>query len=192
MGSKTVRETGQSTREGNGQSENLDGGQVGGNKETISDSEYIFNPANFGTDSSTDKPGDSDTGNDGEYSQPKRKQRRGKQKKEATSNLTNILIQSHVMLAAFLDTEELLLNGEEANNLAKAIERVESLYEKSFISEEASAWIGLTIAAATIYGPRYMAVRARKQREAREKKSREAIDVQPLSSGFEGSTARPS
>jgi hypothetical protein len=191
MGKAAVREAGEGTSKGNGQFENLDGGQAGGNKETISDSEYVFNPADFGSDTNNDKPGDS--AGSGEYDQPKRKQRRGKQaKKEATSNLTNILIQSHVMLAAFLDTEELLLNGEEANNLAKAIERVEALYEKSFISEEASAWIGLTIAAATIYGPRYMAVRARKQTEAKEKKSREPIDVHPISATFDGSTVRPS
>jgi hypothetical protein len=187
MGKKPVREVGEVSSEGSGVTENVDGGQVGGDTQAIPDSgkpEYVFNPADFGSDSDASKPGDSASG---DYSQPKRK-RRGKQaKKEATSHLTNILIQSHFMLAKILDAEELLLNHDEANNFAQAIERVEALYEKSFISEEASAWIGLTIAAATIYGPRYIAMRARQRKE---NEAKEPIDVAPISSSYPESTLR--
>lgn len=188
MGKKPVREVGESAGEGNNDAERVDGREVGGTTEAIPDSggksEYVFNPADFGSDSDASKPGDSPSG---DYSQPKRK-RRGKQaKKEATSHLTNILIQSHFMLAKLLDAEELLLNHDEANNFAQAIERVESLYEKSFISEEASAWIGLTIAAATIYGPRYIAMRARQRKE---NENKEPINVEPISTGYAESTLR--
>jgi hypothetical protein len=196
MGKTTIREVGKGTREGSGEPENLDGGQAGGNKETVSDSinnnEFSFNPSDFNDAASdTSKPGYSDGG---DFEQPKRK-RRGKQaKKETAANLTQIILQSHVMLAALLDTEELLLNPQEASNMANAIQRVEALYEKSFLSEEASAWINLTIVAATTYGPRYMAVRARQAQEAREKRAKEPIDVAPLSTSFDGinGTARPS
>ena len=118
--------------------------------------EYIFDPQQTAT-------GTEETGS--EYTQPKRRGRKPGKKatKEAHSNLTNIILQSHVMLAALLDAQELMLNNQEAGNMADAIERVEVFYEKSPLGDEATAWLNLAIVCAITYGPRYIAFRKRKK-----------------------------
>lgn len=123
--------------------------------------EYSFDPA-----ASTASEETSQTG--GEYTQPKRRGRKPgsgkKASKEAHSNLTNIILQSHVMLAALLDVEELMLNQQEASNLADAVERVEVFYERSPLGDEATAWLNLAIVCAITYGPRFMAWNKKKKR----------------------------
>jgi hypothetical protein len=182
MAAKTVRESRADSEDGNREAPQVDGVGTGEDNKT---DEYTFNPSAFNT--TDDKPSDGSTSG-GVYDGPKRR-KRGRPagtKKEAHSNLTQILISSHVMLASLLDTEELMLNDGEAGNLAQAIQRVEALYEKSILSEEASAWLNLTIVAATVYGPRYMAMRARQQKEKAEKKRSEPIDVKPIGTSYDG------
>ena len=121
--------------------------------------EYIFDPAASVSGTETSSTGE-------EYTQTKRRGRKPGKKagKEAHSNLTNIILQSHVMLAALLDTEELMLNQQEAGNLADAVERVEQFYTQSVLGDEATAWLNLAIVCAITYGPRYMAYSKRKKR----------------------------
>ena len=93
--------------------------------------------------------------------------RNKRREKEETPNLTaELLLEVHVMLAALTDTEELLLNPEEAERLAKSIARVEALYKPEWLSEETRAWTGLLLSCGAIYGPRVMAV-YKKTRDAR-------------------------
>lgn len=132
--------------------------------EPISDSgasDYVFDPAA--------SVSSEETSSGSEYTQPKRRGRKPgtgkKTTKEAHSNLTNIIMQSHVMLAALLDVEELMLNQQEASNLADAVERVEVFYERSPLGDEATAWLNLAIVCAITYGPRFMAHRKRTRKQ---------------------------
>jgi hypothetical protein len=138
--------------------------------------EYVFNPADWSEEEKAKLGGSSD----GEYTQTKRKGRpkASKQaKKESISAMAEILIKSHWMLAQLLDTEELLLNEKEGNNLASAIDRVQALYpEKTILNEELTAWLNLGMEVSVIYGTRYIAMKARKAKEKRGESSA-PIDV---------------
>lgn len=57
------------------------------------------------------------------------------------------------MAAAFLQVEELALEKEEANTLAKAIADVADLYPVEF-SDKQAKWMALAFAVATVEGPR--------------------------------------
>lgn len=81
------------------------------------------------------------------------------------------------MLANMSGVEELLLSNEEAEQLADAAKRVEALYRADWLSEEAAAWINLVMVAGSVYGPRYIAIRARQRRE----ESKGPITIEPLS-----------
>jgi hypothetical protein len=115
--------------------------------------------------------------NDGAEGEPRRKRKytkRSGREKETTPNLTaELLLETHVLMAALLGCEELLLTPEEAEKLAKSIARVEALYSPKWLSEETKAWIGLATACGSIYGPRVMAVYKR-TRDAR------PIEVVPI------------
>lgn len=67
------------------------------------------------------------------------------------------------MLASLAATPELELDQQEAAALASGIEAVQRCYTRKILPPEAAAWIQLTLAAAGIYGPRYIAIRARRR-----------------------------
>jgi hypothetical protein len=88
-------------------------------------------------------------------------------KKEAAEDLTELLLSAHFMLAQLTKIPELEIAPEEAAKMARAIDRVQKLYDKSILSEEASAWMNLMMACGTVYGPRYFVLR--KHRNAKPK-----------------------
>lgn len=51
---------------------------------------------------------------------------------------------------------ELMLTEDESKMLANAVNKVTELYDIPILSEKSQAWMGLAIAAGTIYGPRLM------------------------------------
>lgn len=186
MGTRAIREDRKDGTDGKQQTTGVDGNGVGQGTQdvpSVTASDYTFNPGDFTDSSSDSKPGE---GEGGEYQGPKRRRRgRGpaKQgKKEANANLTQILLQTHFMLASLLDAEELIVNNQEANNLASAIQQVEDLYrDTQILSPEIAAWLNLTVVAGTIYIPRYMAYRVNHK-----KKDKGPIEVTPISTGYEG------
>lgn len=84
------------------------------------------------------------------------------------------------MAAAFLKVEELELSEPEAKQLGEAVARVNALYGNYMIPEKTAAWINLTMAAGSIYGPRMMAHKLRVKKEKASGKGPVTIDSQKV------------
>lgn len=109
-----------------------------------------------------------------------------KQSSTSSKNLESILLSAHTMLAVICKTPELALSEDESKQLADAVERVNSLYDFSVVSEEAMAWINLAMVGGSIYGPRYIAANIRKRVEkaqAQEESNTATVVVFPNLSG---------
>lgn len=78
---------------------------------------------------------------------------------ETSRNLDSILFSIHTMGAIALKTPELMITEDESKQLASAINRVTELYDIPILSEKSMAWMGLAMAAGTVYGPRLMAAK---------------------------------
>ena len=85
-----------------------------------------------------------------------------------------ILLNLHMMGAAFLKVPELQLSPEEAEKLSEAIARVSALYDFG-ASEKTLAWVNLTMALGSVYGTRIFAYSLRMKAEAQSKKKPEPI-----------------
>jgi len=72
-----------------------------------------------------------------------------------------------MMLAKIVQAPEFALPKNEADELGAALKTVQDLYDVSVIPEKTLAWINLFNVGASIYGPRYFAISARRKREAR-------------------------
>lgn len=131
-----------------------------------------FDPAaESGTEPGPDGDGGSERKRRG--GRPRGSKNRRSEKTETPNLTAELLLETHVMMALLLDTEELLLTEEEAQRLASSIARVETLYKPSWLSEEAKAWFGLVTACGSIYGPRLMKI-YKKTRDAK------PLDVVPI------------
>lgn len=93
-----------------------------------------------------------------------------KSKKETTSDITALLVSCHFMLSKLLDVSELEIEEAEAKKVSDAAVRVARLYSDRQLPEKAMAWINLTFACGTVYGPRVVAYKNRKSNEAAKKK----------------------
>jgi len=79
--------------------------------------------------------------------------------KEASADLTSILLSLHWMGSVLLKTPELALEEEEAKKLGAAIARVNAEYGNVILPPKAAAWINLGVVAGAIYGPRIIAAK---------------------------------
>jgi hypothetical protein len=62
-----------------------------------------------------------------------------------------------MMLAAITKQSTLIITEEESEKLAAAINRVAELYEAPFLTEEARAWMALSMVGIEVYGTRVAA-----------------------------------
>lgn len=120
--------------------------------------EGAINPAELGTGTAKDNP---PTGTGKKRGRPK------KQQAQQATNLAPVLLSLHAMMARFTGVQELSLDEPEAAKLAEAVKRVEEYYGADWLPEEAAIWINLAGVCGMIYGPRFIAYRIRKAREAR-------------------------
>lgn len=90
-------------------------------------------------------------------------------RKETSQDLTAILMGLHMMGAAFTKIPELELEESEAKKLGDALARVNELYNGILLTDKQRAWIGLAMAAGTIYGPRLVAHKMRLKNEKKGK-----------------------
>ena len=82
-----------------------------------------------------------------------------KAKKEKTSiPVAHILFSIHSMLASFLKAPELKISDDESELLATAVTRVTDYYDVGVMPEQYMIWMNLGMVAASIYGPRIVAV----------------------------------
>lgn len=188
MATRTVRINRQKGGGKNHGATNVDDGTTGKDSGTVvevplSDSEREYVPgAEDGKGSGAGEVGGEDSGELTPTGRKKRKygKRSGSKRAseaETPENLTKILLHSHIMLARLLDVQELQLTNEEGTELAEAVQRVNELYDATWISDELSAWINLTIAGVSIYGPRWIAYNIRMKREAESGKRENPIDA---------------
>jgi len=102
--------------------------------------------------------------------------------KQATTDLTGILLSIHLMAASIVQVKELELDEKEAQRLSAAINRVNVLYGGFILPEKQLAWINLAVTMGHVYGPRAMAYKLRMKTEAEEKKAKSGpgvITMQP-------------
>ena len=116
---------------------------------------------------------------------------KGKRKNEereakTPENLTKLLLSCHQMLAALAGIPELLLTQDEAAQMGAAIHDVEVLYADSILSPEITAWSNLALTSVMVYWPRYVAIKRRVEKEAKE-----SIDVTPINRAPNGSGVAP-
>lgn len=126
------------------------------------------------SDSAIDPATVADSGSSGESTRTRKRRsdagsKRGSRsrgtEKQTSQDLSALLLSLHLMGAAVLKSPELILSDEEAERLGAAIARVNEVYDGIVIPEKQMAWINLGIAACTIYGPRAIAITARKRAE---------------------------
>lgn len=82
---------------------------------------------------------------------------------EATKAITGVLYSTHLMLANWMEAEEIAITDDEAEQLGSAIVKVSQLYDLGVMGEKAAAWINLSIAMGSVYGPRAIALSKRKK-----------------------------
>ncbi len=97
--------------------------------------------------------------------------------KEGKQDLTIILLGLHSMAAAFTKVEELELSEKEAKLLSDNIAAVNELYGGIVVPEKVQAWLNLTFAAGSVYGPRIVAHKLRMKKEAEQKKRGEPVTI---------------
>lgn len=126
--------------------------------------------------------GSSDAGNSG----PRRRGRpRGSSNKpragNSSKNIEGLLFGLHSMLSAISHTPELELSDDEAEKLASAIQGVNDLYDTPVVPPWVTAWGNLAFACGGIYGPRLVAISARKTAEKQQRKPGRVTVMQPSS-----------
>ena len=84
--------------------------------------------------------------------------------------LAKQLVGLHLMAGMITKAPEIVLNDAEAMELAKALAEVAKHYEIK-IDPKVQAWFGLGATAAGLYGPRALAVLARKVQERKDKRA---------------------
>jgi hypothetical protein len=89
----------------------------------------------------------------------------GTSKKSDLSGLEGILLSVHFFLAKGLEVSELELAEDEAKQLASAMTRVTECYDTKF-NPKVMAWTNLSLMLGSIYGPRFWAIKNRKDAEA--------------------------
>lgn len=87
-----------------------------------------------------------------------------------------------MMGAAALKMPELAIDKQEAELLGSAIQAVQDHYNFD-VSEEVTLWVNLVTAAVAVYGPRAVAIIARKKKEAGDKGEKEQIIPAPARKG---------
>lgn len=147
----------------------------------------------IGSDNGAINPGDIISGEpDGSPSgEPKRKRGRPagsrnkaagtSTRKETQADLAAAIFGVHLMLSKLIQIQELELDEDESQKLARAVERVNSLYSNFVVPEKVLAWIGLLTVLGAVYGPRIATYNLRKSEEKR--KSPKVVDVTPISVG---------
>lgn len=85
--------------------------------------------------------------------------------KSHISGLESLLLSVHMMGAAFLGADELMLSDPEAKMLADAAAKVADQYEHK-MNPRMLAWANLAMVAGGIYGTRIFAIRARMKQES--------------------------
>lgn len=98
-----------------------------------------------------------------------------KQSKQATDDLTGLLMGLSFMGAAIAQIPELELAETEAAKLGKAVNRLNELYGDRVLPPKVAAWLHLGITVGTLYGPRAMAYHLRTKNE----KGKPPITVTP-------------
>lgn len=121
--------------------------------------------------------GDDDTPRKRRGRKPGSRNTTTKASKQASADLTQLLMSLHFMAAALVKTPELILEQDEAKRLGEAINRVNDLYGGIVLSEKAQAWLNLGVAAGTIYGPRFIASSINKKNK---KKNPVTIDAEVI------------
>lgn len=128
---------------------------------------YIVEPTTFGSGTGTGSDPGTGSGTGRKRGRPAGTGKKSKAKiSEATQALTGLLYSTHLMLANFMDAEELAITEDEADQLGKSVVRVSQLYDIGIIGEKAAAWTNLAIAMGSIYGPRVIAISKRKHDES--------------------------
>jgi hypothetical protein len=98
--------------------------------------------------------------------------------KEVASDLTGLLYSTHFMLAKIIKVPEIKLDNEEAEELGKALARVNKEFGIAVLSPKTAALVNLAIVAGTVYVPRLMAHDLRKKNEKKNgKQSSKPIEV---------------
>jgi hypothetical protein len=89
----------------------------------------------------------------------------------------------HAICASLTKAPELLLEQSEAKILAENIANVAQYYPDRVLTEKQTAWIGLGSALAAVYGTRYFAFIARRQKErvSRAAPAETSLNVVPMS-----------
>jgi hypothetical protein len=128
----------------------------------------FVDPASIAGSSPGNGPnGDSGAGASDTGSAPKRRGRPAGSKNKATkadlSSFTSLLVSLHNIAAIWV--EELEIEEDEAEKLAKAIAEVQSHYPVTVIDPKWLSLSNLVIVTSGIYGPAFMAYRLRKYRE---------------------------
>lgn len=90
--------------------------------------------------------------------------------------IKNLLLQIHVGLAQATKAPELALYDMEAENLGAAIVHLSAQYGGK-IDPKAEAWLRMTIVAASVYGPRVIAVRNRQAKERAERRPKPQVST---------------
>lgn len=83
-----------------------------------------------------------------------------------------------MMAAAALKTPELVIDKQEAEMLAGAINAVQEHYNFD-VSEEVTLWVNLVTAAVAVYGPRAVTIIARKKKELANSDRKESVITAP-------------
>jgi hypothetical protein len=102
-------------------------------------------------------------GSEGGAGEDTRRKRGRPRKAEAPQDLAALLVTGHFMLAQLLKVEQLMIDDAEAEKLGKALDRVQKLYDRVLVSEETAAWMNLIMVAGSVYGPRWIAIRAQRK-----------------------------
>jgi hypothetical protein len=103
-----------------------------------------------------------------------------KSTKQTATDLSGILMSAHMMLASFLNVEELELDQKEAERLSEAVNKVQAEYDMPILSPAQLAWINLLMTTGGLYGPRWVAYSLRMKAERKKAKGPTTIDAQPI------------
>lgn len=169
-----------------GPSQGTDGQSQPAAADTTKRDEYGY-PGNVGTPNAgsesanaADTGGTAESGTKRRGGWPKGKPRGPRQTSEAFPSylkwFVGPMLMLHELAAYKLDTPELEIDEPEAKAICSAGDEVLAFYGK-VPSPEMQVWIGFASAIGVVYGPRWVAIRTRIRREAKE---REARKVQPL------------
>lgn len=118
-------------------------------------------------------PGDGDSGK--RRGRPKGSRNRTTQpQKEVSSDLSTLLFTTHFMLAKLVKVDELELEKGEAEELGKALARVQKEFGVAVLSPKAAALINLAVVAGGVYVPRAIAFKANRAKAEEKQPSKVA------------------